>query len=715
MVYAPSDIDAIIAALCQYTISRDVKRCTYLDIPAALDIETSNFYDAAGAPVAIMYAWTVGIGDAIIFGRTWDDLLMVLDHIVSGLHLNTDKRRLCIYVHNLNFEFQFIRRRLEWTQVFAAQPRRPIYARTVSGVELRCSSILAGAPLDDVGAYLLDDPLPKQTGALDYRLVRHSGTYMTPREIEYCVRDIEIVLRYVQQSITRCGGSAKIPLTKTGYVRQFCRAQCFGACMPPDRAKWAKWRYHNMMVMLSMDVPEYEQLRRAMRGGYTHASIDARDVVSEDVVSYDIVSSYPSVMVAEQYPMGRAELVKIKTVSELEDNCRLYACIFDVAFDGICEKNHYENYIAIARCRGVEGASCNGNMLIRAKRIIMTITDVDYDIIRRYYTWTGMKIGTVRRYCRGYLPTPLVSAILTLYADKTALKGAPSMRAIYEQRKSMLCSCYGMCATNPVRDIIEYVDGQWMDPRPGDVEQSIEDYNTSWSRVLCYSWAPWILAYARRNLFALIHHCGPDYVCSSTDCVKFRREAEHVDYIRHYNDRMRARLYRAMDHHGLSLDAVEPTNQAGDKKLLGAWHFDAHYSKIKIIDGTRWLGMLSDDHRNPIDRRGAYEMVFAGLSREAAMPWLTALGPDVWTKFAAGLTIPAKYSGAYVHTYIDSLQQGRVTDYLGNDGYYREYSALHIAPTDVTIGDDSPAYMAEIRRAIYARAEGAESNENEIL
>jgi hypothetical protein len=99
--------------------------------------------------------------------------------------------------------------------------------------------------------------------------------------------------------------------------------------------------------------------------------------------------------------------------------------------------------------------------IVKAEKIYTAITDIDYKIIREYYTWEHMHIGTFRRYMRNYLPTEFVSAILDLYEMKTTLKGVSGKEHEYMQGKGMLNAAYGMCVTNPCRDDITYTNDEW--------------------------------------------------------------------------------------------------------------------------------------------------------------------------------------------------------------------------------------------------------------
>ena len=83
-------------------------RPRYIDIVTAFDIEATRLPDIEQA---FMYVWQWQIGpDCLIMGRTWEEFLDVL-HMIRGFIQKGfgDRTRLVVWVHNLSYEFQFLR------------------------------------------------------------------------------------------------------------------------------------------------------------------------------------------------------------------------------------------------------------------------------------------------------------------------------------------------------------------------------------------------------------------------------------------------------------------------------------------------------------------------------------------------------------------------------------------------------------------------------
>ena len=420
-IFKPGEeIDMVKSVRHYFRFAYTNRKLKYFDVPASFDIETSSFFRLTGNPkeppekVAIMYEWTLGIFGVVMVGRTWEEFETVIRNVAHELELNENKR-LMIYVHNLSYEFQFIRKHFEWIKVFSVDTRKPIYAVTDFGIEFRCSYLLSGYSLEKLGDQLQIFDVKKLVGNLKYDDVRHSKTPLTDNEIAYCVNDVKVVMAYIAERINHDGTIAKIPITKTGYVRNYCRAACM------DGVK--RMRYVELMHELTIDVDEYDQLKRGFAGGFTHANPFTSGKVVDDVTSYDFTSSYTTTMIAEKFPMAAAELVEIKSRKEFKKNLKNYCCLFDVKFDGLESRELYESYISSSRCiEIVKPYTTNNGRIVNAASVSLTVTEQDFFIIAKMYKWEKISIGKFRRYKKDYLPTDFVKAMLKLYADKTTLK-----------------------------------------------------------------------------------------------------------------------------------------------------------------------------------------------------------------------------------------------------------------------------------------------------
>lgn len=666
--------------------TRTNKHTAYYQIPCAFDIETTSFYEGEDKR-AIMYVWMVSLGGYVVCGRDWESLLYCLNRVSEYCGLSKDIR-LCVYVHNLAYEFQFIRKRFNWLKVFALEQRKPVYCLCDLGIEFRCSYLLSGYSLERLGNGLNKYKVNKLVGNLDYSKPRHAQTPLDDDEWSYCVNDVLVVTAYIQERIEQDGSIQDIPITKTGYVRRFCKRNCLGT------SKHRDMKYRRMIHSMNLDADEYRMLKRAFQGGFTHANAYYSGRVVHGVSSYDFTSSYPTVMISEKFPMSRGERIDIVSREAFETNIKRYCCMFDIEFIGIYSTVLYENYLSTSHCRGVIHAVVNNGRIVSADRLVTTITEQDFMIIQKLYQWESMSVGTFIRYKKDYLPTTFVKSVLSLYADKTTLKGVKGSEVEYMLKKEMLNSCYGMTVTDICRDEITYSDDEWGEDTP-DIEKAINKYNDAHSRFMFYPWGVWITAYARRNLFTGIVSCGTDYVYSDTDSIKILNPAKHRDYIERYNETITQQLEKAMNHHGLDVSSIAPKSKDGKEKPLGVWDYEGTYTDFKTLGAKRYL--TRDD--------SGYHMTVAGLGKRAGLKWML-FNDDMKTpmeQFSNDLHVPAGHTGKMLHTYIDDVKRGTIVDYMGVSCDYEELSAVHLESIDysLSIGATYADYLLGIQDKLY--------------
>lgn len=643
---------------------KNQKRIAYGNIPCTVDIETSSFYNENGEKRGVMYAFVIGINGKSYIARTYEELWNSFDKISSFYELNKHKRMI-FYVHNLAFEFQWFRKWVKWEKVFSTEERQPLYALSTNGIEFRCSYLLSGYSLENVAKNLTKYKTQKMVGDLDYKLVRHSKTPLTKKEYGYILHDAIVVMCYIQEEIENHNNNITLlELTKTGKVRKYVRRNCLH-----KRSRHAFYKYHNMMKALPItSIQEYEQLKRAFHGGFTHANGYYVGQVINDVTSFDFTSSYPYVLISEQFPMGKGELIDIHSRDEFFRNMKLYCCMFDATFTDIKPKIIFEHPISISKCYKIKNYTSDNGRLVDAEEISITLTEQDFMVIKKFYSWKNLRIKNFRRYQKNYLPRDFVLSVLELYQKKTELKGVEDKVTEYMNSKEMINSCYGMCVTDIVRTEIEYSDDQWSKVETSP-EEDIEKYNNKKNRFLCYQWGVWVTAYAQRNLFNGIYALQDDYIYSDTDSVKFRHYEKHKQFFIDYNNNVMKKLSIAMNHHGLDISMCSPKTIKGETKTIGLFDYETTYKKFKTLGAKRYM---------VLDENG-YSLTVSGVNKKIAIPYLIeTYGDSIMDEFKDGLIIPPTKTGKNIHTYIDEETTGMITDYLGTTIPYHELSSIHL-------------------------------------
>lgn len=667
MIYDFSKLDFFLNAIRTIKIIKK-KNIDYLNVAVSFDIETSSFYEN-GNKKAIMYIWQFAIDDNVIYGRTWNEFILLLRKIQSFFILDS-RKRMIIYIHNLSYEFQFIRKWIPFSDIFATDERKPLYFVCPWGFEFRCSYRLSGYSLATVAKNLRHSNIKKLVGDLDYSLIRTSNTPIDDKELQYCFNDVLIVTSYINECIEDFGNVANIPLTQTGKVRRYVRDKCF-----------ADLSYKYLMRKLELNDLEYLQLRKAFQGGFTHANPMYAMQKMQDVTSYDFTSSYPTVMVCEKFPMSKSKFIGNCDNESFESfYTKNYCCLFDIRLNKVQSKFNFENIISFSKCfRISDRYTLNNGRVFDADFICITITEIDFECIKRFYDFASYEIRNLYIYDKEYLPKPFIESVLKLYSDKTTLKGVVGKETEYLHSKEMLNSCYGMSVTDLINDDYEYFNDEWKTTK-ANLSSAIDDYNKDRNRFLFYPWGVWVTAYARRNLFSGIYECKDDYIYSDTDSIKILNADNHKNYIDKYNKAVTQKLFNMCKYYDIDFNMVKPKTKDGVEKTLGVWDFDGKYKYFKTLGAKRYLVCYEDN---------TLSLTVSGVNKKIAVPYLLNKYKnnisDIFNAFTDNLYFPKDYSGKKTLTYIDDEIKGIVKDYLGNYFEYYEKSCVHMENSDYSL------------------------------
>lgn len=659
---------------------------SYFNIASAFDIETSSFYEN-GEKRAICYIWQFGLNGNVIIGRNLEEFKNFTFWLSRKLNLS-EKRRLIVYVHNLGYEFQFIRKWFLWEEseyekVVADKERSPIKATSKEfWIEFRCSYRLSGYSLESTAKNLTKYKVKKLVGNLDYEKIRHSKTILTPAELQYCINDVLVIMAYVQEEIENFNGIQNIPLTNTGKVRLYCKKACLGN----GKNEGKKFKeYTRLMQKMTLTKEVYLALKRAFQGGFTHANAFYSGSEIDNVSSFDFTSSYPYVMIAFKYPMRSAFKIdskNIKGYKDLKYYVEEFNCLMDIRLKNVVSKSLFgeikDNFISVSKCMELKNPVIDNGRIVTADEFIITITEVDFWIICQAYKFK-FEILNFYVFEKNYLPSNFIKAILKLYADKTELKGVEGKEIEYLRSKGMLNSCYGMSVTDIVRNssVYDNYENDWIKDEK-NIEDEIEKYNVKKDRFLFYAWGVWVTAYARYNLFNAILQLKNDYVYSDTDSVKFINLNKNQYIFDNYNKSVKEKLLQVSRELNIPIEQFKPKTIKGVKKMLGVFDYEGTFKKFKTLGAKRYMYL---------DDKNELHITVAGLSKKASKYLIEKYGiKKAFTMFRKGMIIPAEYAGRMTHIYLDGKDEngvdfeytGVVTDYNGVACEYREKSAIHL-------------------------------------
>lgn len=497
---------------------RTKKRIKYKDVITAFDIETTRLADIEQS---IMYIWQWQFGDEYtIVGRTWDEFTLFQRKLATVL----DNTVLVVFVHNLSYEFQFLRGiyKFDKDEVFAIKSRKVLKCNMRGCFEFRCSYIHSNMNLDTY-TKKMGVKHKKLTGTFDYDKVRYPWTELSDDELAYCVHDVQGLVEAIEIEMEHDGDNLyTFPLTSTGYVRR-------------DAKKAMSQVSYSFVKSQLPDYEIYKMLREAFRGGNTHANRYYTNYTLHNVHSADRSSSYPDVMCNCKFPISEFYRLGDIPYSELIKMLgkRQKACIMRVALTGV----HLQRidwgcpYLSLSKCRHIENPLIDNGRIISADYLETTITDIDLKIILGEYVWTDIKVFDVATARYGYLPKPLINTICQYYRYKTELKNVPGQELLYMKSKNKLNSLYGMCAQDPVKQSILFIDDDFKEQNDNE-EELLNTYNKK--AFLAYQWGVWVTAWARYRLeqgIILAHgdvndKNAPQFVYCDTDSVKYLGEID---------------------------------------------------------------------------------------------------------------------------------------------------------------------------------------------
>lgn len=686
--------------------SKGKKKIRYLNTANAFDIETTSFFDSNNTKRACMYLFMFCIDGVTFYGRTWAQFSYVLECLQAKYKLDYYKRMI-IYVHNLAYEFQFMYHRCDISEVFARTKRHPIKCLVNKCFEFRCSYFLSGLSLAKTAEEIPNMNIRKLMGDLDYTKIRHSETKLTKEELDYGEYDVLIVHYFIKNEIKKCGTIKEIPLTKTGYVRLYCRKYI------KDHTNYQNYR-NRLLKASPIDKDLFILLNKAFAGGYTHANCNHILEKRNFVYSIDFQSSYPAQMLGHKFPMTPFIHRTMITEETFLSYVAQYACVFEIRLANIKSKTPHHIW-SVSKCSYgtnsmFHGLNDNGR-IVKSDEIYTYMTDVDYKNFEKFYDFDIVEVHNLWTSSYGYLPKEIIECTLKFYEDKTSLKGVKGKEEQYLIGKGMLNALYGMCVTNPVNDDIIYDDETddekkiWDKVRP-DMSEALEKAYTNNKQFLNYQWGVWITAWARYELFTGILAMGNDAIYSDTDSIKFINMCDHQNYINEYNKNVVKRIDETLKYYEIDPERARPKDKKGNPRQLGIWEFEGMYKTFKTLGAKRYAYITKDDklhitvsglsklfvYPDEVDEAKEFDHIESHEDKLRMRDTLYSASPVQYILdnggidfFDEGMIIPKEYSRRLTHTYMNEHYKCQLTDYNGVTSTVEEYGYIHLEPSSFSM------------------------------
>lgn len=578
------------------------RKRVYKDLICAFDIETTRI---AFSDESVMYIWQFCLLQDLdnyvaVYGRTWNEFKSFINSINALLH---PCERILIYVHNLSYEFQFLRGVFEFSadDVFAVRSRKVLKCM-IGNCEFRCSYLQTNMNLR---AFAKKMGAPHQKTTLDYGGSRYWYTPITGDELRYCLNDVICLCESMYIQMKRDNDTQyTIPLTSTGYVRR------------DARTAMKKWPADFVKDQL----PPYElyvELREAFRGGNTHANRYYSDILlTSDYVglihSADRSSSYPAVQCNNLYPISMFYPVVDPTIDKVMDliKRRKRAILTRCRFYGIrlIDRTWGAPYLSISKCGNVYNSINDNGRILSADYLETTINDIDLSIILSEYEFDDIELYDTFHARYGKLPAPLIDCTINYYRAKTELKGTadPDLEYQYMKSKNKLNSIYGMMAQDPVKPDILFKDGDFEISHEKSGPELLDQYYRR--AFLSYAWGVWVTSWARFRLeegIRIVHDTpGAEFLYCDTDSVKY---IGNVDFTEYNN----ARIAESKN------SGSYATDPAGTTHYMGVFEVEKDMLAFKTLGAKKYCY---------IDIEGNTHLTVAGVGKKAGLEELRCAG-----------------------------------------------------------------------------------------
>lgn len=415
-----------------------VQKIKYSNLIYAFDIETTTVEHNVTHYLSNFnfINFDTGVIDKPIFCRTWDDVNTFLINL-NNQAIENEEVYIC-YVHSLAYEFDgliknvdFVKKNFNNENALFIKSRIPLFVRC-DHIEFRCSYYFFNNSLHNVGLYIGLNKLE-----IDYNNRFYSFSKLPEIEYEYNRRDVEIVLKgiyYEKQKWEWIKTVNDIPLTSTGLTRKNNKK------INSRKANREIFYYCNYQKKFNEIFIDF--LEKVFSGGYTHANAFNVGQVLQNVHSYDLISSYPAVMLLKKFPCRfkeytgkyktehlklcfKANLDYMKESGNFAQKFKNYF-IAEIEIANVRAKNINNNYIlplSASKCENVTAPKLDNGRILSAQSLTIYCTETDLYNIKLFYNFDIVKCNKLlTTTCVRFLPEFITNSVKQYLYEKSTLK-----------------------------------------------------------------------------------------------------------------------------------------------------------------------------------------------------------------------------------------------------------------------------------------------------
>lgn len=539
-------------------IRKKKKIIKYLLAGCGFDIETTSYNEHS-----YMYVWSIAFNNniftennkiTVIRGRTWQEFKEFINKVNEFLN----GKKLIVFVANLGYEFQFMRKHIDITDSFFREMRHPFY--------IECHNIIFMESLNFNGRNLKELAknscnTQKCVGDLDYSIIRNNQCDFSIDENYYIDNDVIILAEFSKWYFEKfmINEFHFTPVTIQQYIRKCIKKEREREETPLDieSAQPSEELYHILMD-------------KCFTGGHNHGNMKYIDEFigkDKNMGSYDLTSIYPSNMLKRYMPY---KFIECRTIDfdKFKDKC---CCLILLTMKNVKNTTNH-SIISQSKCEICENARIDNGRILSADFIQLWCTELDYDIFCKFYTFDEQ---IEKLYCskRIRLPKYCIKSMCESYVLKHNLKKA---KQNYSFEKSIVNSNYGVYVTKRNEYAIKYDS----EKNTFDVEKNNESYykNKKFKTTLP-QWGVWITSHCRHILLSMLYEIEisntlSEVVYDDTDSLKLTY-VDEVKYLFDEFNKKETELNKEMcEYYNLDFDIFND---------IGLFDFEGYINTFKVL------------------------------------------------------------------------------------------------------------------------------------
>lgn len=553
-----------------YTIKQGKFSNNYWDLKCGFDIETTTYIDRS-----YMYIWQIGINNKAFFGNTWEefnDCLSIINDYIDCLnrqkakekHKKEFKAQAICFIHNIAFEWQFVRKEIPITDIFLKSLREPLYFESNNIKFLDTFQITHMSLAKLAKRYCTTQ---KMVGDIDYTILRNAtdGKNLTDKEMKYCENDVLILCEFAEYYFNKYLSNNELIYTETSIVRHTLK-KAF-----KEQNQLTK---QDIFEMYPKSFNEYLMyMEYLFAGGWVKSSVDAFGKILSNIKCKDITSSYPAQIAHRYYPTSKFKSIKINSKQMFNNMLNRYCCILDVTLFNV-KKTTIHSIISTSKIINNDTGRIlvDNGRIAEVEKVRLLMTELDWDIFNKFYDYDKFKIviNSFKIAVRGKLPSYVVSTMLDAYERKEELK---LQGKDYFNEKCFVNMFYGCFVTKIHKfNYVVKIDGQ--------ITKELNDYYKQIrSSVLSPFWGIWCTSWARFQELSAVYANADCVVYGDTDSVKGHDMSD--DYFNNYNAEQIEKNKKLCEKYNKNFELI---------KELGCWDSEPTYQLFKTIGCKRYIG-----------------------------------------------------------------------------------------------------------------------------